>query len=73
MANADMKRKRYIEEQIISILKAHEAGGTVPDRSRRHGVATNTIYRWKSRYSSIFDTHKDNLTEFFSNEIRQFN
>ena len=43
-----MKGKCYTEEQIISILKAHEAGSSVPDISRRHGVAENTIYRWKS-------------------------
>ena len=47
----DMKRKRYTEEQIISILKEHEAGASVPDLSRRHGVAENTIYRWKSKYN----------------------
>jgi putative transposase len=29
-----MKRKRYTEEQIISILKAHEAGTSVPDLAR---------------------------------------
>ncbi len=40
-----MKRKRYTEEQIISILKEHEAGASVPDISRRHGVAQNTVYR----------------------------
>ena len=38
-----MKRKRYTEEQIISILKEHEAGAAVPDISRRHGVAENAI------------------------------
>jgi putative transposase len=32
-----MKRKRYTEEKIISILKEHEAGASVPDLSRRHG------------------------------------
>jgi hypothetical protein len=30
-----MKRKRYTEEQIISIVKEHEAGGSVPELSRR--------------------------------------
>ena len=45
-----MKRKRYTEEQIISILKEHEAGASVPDIARRHGVAENTIYRWKSKF-----------------------
>ena len=47
-----MKRKHYTEEQIISILKEHEAGASVPDLARRHGVAENTIYRWKSKFGS---------------------
>ena len=34
-----MKRKRYTDEQIIGILKEHEAGAKVPDLSRRHGVS----------------------------------
>ena len=48
-----MKRKRYTEEQIISILKEHEAGASVPDLSRRHGVAGNTVYRWKSKFGGM--------------------
>jgi putative transposase len=34
-----MKRKRYSEENIIAILKEHEAGASVADLARRHGVA----------------------------------
>jgi len=45
-----MKRKRFIEEQIISILKEHQAGASESDMARRHGVVENTIYRWKSKY-----------------------
>ncbi len=48
-----MKRKRYTEEQIISILKEQEAGASVPDLARRYGVAENTIYRWKSKYGGM--------------------
>jgi len=48
-----MKRKRYTEEQIISILKEHEAGASVPDLARRYGVAENTIYRWKSKFGGM--------------------
>ena len=48
-----MKRKRYTEEQIISILKEHEGGASVPDLARRHGVAENTIYRWKSKFGGM--------------------
>ena len=48
-----MKRKRYSEEKIISILKEHEAGASVPDIARRHGIAENTIYRWKSKFGGM--------------------
>ena len=48
-----MKRKRYTEEQIMSILKEHEAGASVADLARRHGVAENTIYRWKSKFGGM--------------------
>ena len=39
-----MKRKRYTHEQIISILKEHEAGQPAGELSRRYGVVENTIY-----------------------------
>lgn len=48
-----MKRKRYTEEQIIAVLKGHEAGARVEDLARRHGVAENTIYRWKSKFGGM--------------------
>ncbi len=48
-----MKRNRYSEEKIISILKEHDAGASVPDLSRRHGIVENTIYRWKSKYGGM--------------------
>jgi len=45
-----MKRKRYTEEQIISILKQHEAGRSMVDLAREFGIAENTLYRWKSKF-----------------------
>ncbi len=48
-----MKRKRFTEGQIISILEEHEAGAGVPDLARRDGVAENSVYRWKSKYGGI--------------------
>ena len=49
----DRKRKRYSEEKIISILKEHEAGASAADLSRRHGVAENSIYRWKAKFGGM--------------------
>ena len=34
-----MKRSRFTEEQIIGILKEHEAGVSVSDLCRKHGVS----------------------------------
>jgi putative transposase len=48
-----MKRKRYSEEKIISILKEHEAGATVVSLARRHGIAENTIFRWKAKFGGM--------------------
>jgi len=58
-----MKRKRYSEEKIISILKEHEAGASVPDIARRHGIAENTIYRWKSKFGGMEVSEAKRLRE----------
>jgi putative transposase len=48
-----MKRKRFSEEQIITILKEHAAGVKVKDLVRKHGIAEQTFYRWKSKYGGM--------------------
>jgi putative transposase len=48
-----MRKSRYSEEQIIDILREHEAGASVTDLTRRHGVSQQTIYRWKQKYGGL--------------------
>jgi putative transposase len=48
-----MRKSRYSEEQNIGILREHEAGASVTDLSRRHGVSQQTIYRWKQKYGGM--------------------
>ena len=48
-----MKGKRFTEEQIISILKEHEAGAKVQDLLRKHSASEQSIYRWKSKYGGM--------------------
>lgn len=48
-----MKRKRFTEEQIIGILKEHEAGISVSDLCRKHGVSDASIYNWKAKYGGM--------------------
>ena len=58
-----MKRKRYTEEQIISILKEHQAGASAADLARRHGVVENTIYRWKAKFGGMGISEAKRLRE----------
>ena len=48
-----MKRSRFSEEQIIGILKEHEAGVSVADLCRKHGVSDASIYKWKARFGGM--------------------
>lgn len=48
-----MKRSRFSEEQIIGILKEHEAGISVADLCRKHGVSDASIYKWKARFGGM--------------------
>ena len=48
-----MKRSRFSEEQIISILKEHEAGVAVSDLCRKHGVSDASIYKWKAKFGGM--------------------
>ena len=48
-----MKRTRFMEEQIIGILKEAEAGAKTADLARRHGVSEATIYNWKAKYGGL--------------------
>ena len=48
-----MKRSRFSEEQIIGILKEHEAGVPVADLCRKHGVSNASLYNWKAKYGGM--------------------
>ena len=48
-----MKRSRFTEEQIIGILKEHEAGVPVADLCRKHGVSNASLYNWKAKYGGM--------------------
>ncbi len=48
-----MKRNRHTEEQVITILKAHERGMSVAELTRQNGVTEQTIYRWKVKYGGM--------------------
>ena len=48
-----MKKSRYTDSQILSILKQNEAGAQVPDLCREHGMSNATFYKWRSKFGGM--------------------
>ncbi len=48
-----MKGSRFNEEQIIAILREHDAGAKTEEVCRRHGISNATFYKWKSKYGGL--------------------
>jgi putative transposase len=48
-----MKKSRFSEEQIIGILKEHQAGLGAKELCRKHGVSDATFYKWRSKYGGM--------------------
>ena len=48
-----MRKSRFSEEQIIAILKEHEAGMPTADVCRRHGISSATFYKYKAKFGGL--------------------
>jgi putative transposase len=48
-----MRKGRFNEEQIISILKQSEAGASTEELCRQHGVSRATFYAWRKKYAGM--------------------
>lgn len=48
-----MKKTRFTETQIVSVLKQHEAGKATKELCRELGISEATFYNWKSKYGGM--------------------
>ena len=48
-----MRKSGFSEEQIITILKEHQAGFSVAELCRKHGVSDATFSKWRSKYGGM--------------------
>lgn len=58
-----MKRSRFSEEQIIGILKEHQAGMTAVELCRKHGISDATFYTWRKKYGGKGTRPDSSMTE----------
>lgn len=58
-----MKRSKFSDNQILSILKQAEAGVPIPELCREHGMSTATFYNWRSKYGGMDASMMSRLKE----------
>jgi putative transposase len=64
-----MKRARFTEEQIIGVLKEHEAGAKTADLARKHGVSEATLYNWKAKYGGLDVSEAKRLKKLLAEQM----
>ena len=48
-----MKKKRFSERMIVTILAENEARISMSELSRKYRVGQSTLYIWKSKYAGM--------------------
>jgi putative transposase len=65
-----MKKTRFTETQIVSILKQQEAGISTKEIAREHGISEATFYNWKSKYGGMETSDVKRLKELEEENAR---
>ena len=66
-----MKKSRFTESQIVSILKEADGGVQIKDICRKHGISDTTYYNWKSKYGGMDSSDLKRMKEM-ERELSQF-
>ena len=58
-----MKKSKYSDSQILSILKQNESGIPVPELCREHGMSSATFYKWRAKYGGMDESLMKRMKE----------
>lgn len=48
-----MKKSKFSENQIASILKEFDQGKSAEEITRAHGISRAALYKWRQRYGGM--------------------
>jgi len=65
-----MKKSKYSDSQILSILKQADGGQAVPELCREHGMSSATFYKWRAKYGGMDVSMMSRLKELEAENTR---
>lgn len=65
-----MRKSKYSEQQIITLLKEVELGAKVGETCRKYGISESTYYKWKSAYGGMDASQLKQLRELQAENSR---
>ena len=65
-----MKKSRFTDSQIMSVLKQLESGVAVAELSRKHNESTATLYQWRAKYGGMDTSMIKRLKELEAENAR---
>jgi len=65
-----MRKSRYSEEQIIGMLREHDAGLSTTELCRKYGISSATFYKYRARFGGMTVSDAQRLKTLESENTR---
>jgi len=65
-----MKKSKFSDSQILSILKQNESGISVVDLCREHSISSASFYKWRAKFGGMDASLMKRMKELESENAR---